>query len=96
MPYDFSEYPYPGFGIKYSVRNIAGSFSDLDLEFADGLGKTVIGGVYSRDFITSETKYAWSASIVAHLYYGGSGYHADTCPSQVLIAGLLGSTVVHA
>ncbi len=64
MPYDFSEYPYPGFGINYSARNIAGSFSDLDLEFADGLGKTVIGGVYSRDFITSETKYAWSASIV--------------------------------
>ncbi|MDZ7636580.1 MAG: hypothetical protein U5L72_20050 [Bacteroidales bacterium] len=39
-------------------------FSNLDLEFADGLGKTVMGGVYSRAFITSETKYAWSASML--------------------------------
>ncbi|MCA1741282.1 MAG: hypothetical protein LC630_02175, partial [Bacteroidales bacterium] len=46
MPYDFNEYKYPGFGIKYSIRNIARSFSDLDLEFTDGLGTTIIGGIY--------------------------------------------------
>lgn len=63
MPYDFNEYKYPGFGIKYSIRNIARSFSDLDLEFNDGLGTTIIGGIYSRDFVTSETKYAWSATV---------------------------------
>ncbi len=63
MPYDFNEYKYPGFGIKYSIRNIARSFSDLDLEFKDGLGTTIIGGIYSREFVTSETKYAWSATV---------------------------------
>lgn len=63
MPYDFNEYKYPGFGIKYSIRNIARTFSDLDLEFNDGLGTTIIGGVYSREFVTSETKYAWSATV---------------------------------
>jgi len=63
MPYDFNEYKYPGFGIKYSIRNIASSFSDLDLEFNDGLGTTIIGGLFSREFITSETKYAWSATV---------------------------------
>lgn len=62
MPYDFHEYKYPGFGIKYSVRNIARSFSNLDLEYSDGLGTTFMGGIYSRDFVTSETKYAWSVS----------------------------------
>ncbi len=63
MPYDFNKYKYPGFGIKYSIRNIARSFSDLDLEFNDGLGTTIIGGIYSREFVTSETKYAWSATV---------------------------------
>jgi hypothetical protein len=63
MPYDFNEYKYPAIGIRYSVKNIARSFSDLDLEFNDGLGTTVIGGVYSREFVTSETRYAWSATV---------------------------------
>ncbi len=63
MHYDFNEYKYPGLGIKYSIRNIARSFSDLDLEFKDGLGTTIIGGIYSREFVTSETKYAWSATV---------------------------------
>lgn len=61
--YDFGEYDYPGLGIRYSVKNIVRSFADLDLEFSDGLGTTIIGGALSRDFITSETKYAWYASV---------------------------------
>lgn len=61
--YDFGEYDYPGLGIRYSVKNILRSFADLDLEFSDGLGTTIMGGALSRDFITSETRYAWYASI---------------------------------
>jgi hypothetical protein len=61
--YDFGEFKYPGFGIRYSIKNIARSFADFDLEFSDGLGTTVMGGVLSRDFITSETRYAWYASV---------------------------------
>lgn len=64
-PYNFNEYDVPGIGIRYSVRNIARSFSDLDLEFSDGLGTTRMGGTFSRDFVTSSTKYAWSASVMA-------------------------------
>jgi len=64
MPYNFNEFPYPGFGARYSVKNIGGSFANLDLEFADGLGKTTMGGVFSREFVTSDTKYAWSASMM--------------------------------
>jgi hypothetical protein len=63
LPYNFDEYAYPGFGIKYAVRNIARTFSDLELDFSDGMGSTNMSGVYRRNFITSETKYAWSASI---------------------------------
>lgn len=64
MPYDFDKYKYPGFGARYSVRNIARTFSNLDLEFKDGLGTTLARGVYSREFVSSETKYAWSASFI--------------------------------
>jgi hypothetical protein len=63
-PYDFSEYSAPGIGIKYSVRNIARSFSDLELEYTDGLGSLRMGGVFSREFVTSTTRYAWSASLM--------------------------------
>jgi hypothetical protein len=63
VPYNFDEYAYPGFGIKYAVRNIARTFADLELDFSDGLGSTKMGGIFRRGFTTSETKYAWSASI---------------------------------
>lgn len=64
MPYNFNEFPYPGFGARYSVTNIRGTLANLDLEFADGLGTTTMGGVFSREFVTSDTKYAWSASLM--------------------------------
>lgn len=62
-PYNYNDFNDPGIGLRYSVRNIARSFSDLKLNFSDGLGSTQLGGAFSRDFVTSETKYAWSASI---------------------------------
>ncbi|HCM60529.1 MAG TPA: hypothetical protein DIS74_09185 [Bacteroidales bacterium] len=65
MPYDFNEYNVPGIGIRYSMRNIARSFSDLEMEFSDGLGTSRMGGTFSRDFVTSSTKYAWSASVIS-------------------------------
>lgn len=65
VPYNFEDYKYPGIGVKYAIRNIARTFSDIELEFGDGLGTTIMSGVYSRGFTTSETRYAWSASIKA-------------------------------
>lgn len=64
LPYDYNKYDTPGIGVRYSVNNIARSFSDLNMQFSDGLGTTIVGGVFSRDFVTSETKYAWSASLM--------------------------------
>lgn len=63
VPYRFDKYPYPGIGAKYSIRNIRRSFSDFELDFSDGLGITTMGGIYQRKFVTSETKYSWSASL---------------------------------
>ena len=63
MPYDFNEYSWPGIGVNYSIRNIARSFSDLEMGFSDGLGANCLRGQYKRDFVTSETRYAWSASL---------------------------------
>ena len=63
LPYKFDEYPYPGIGTRYAVKNIAHTFSNLDFDFSDGLGTTTMGGKFSRSFISSETKYVWSASL---------------------------------
>lgn len=63
-PYDYNEYNTPGIGLRYSINNIARSFSDLNIHLSDGLGTTNIGGVFSRDFVTSETRYAWSGSVI--------------------------------
>ena len=81
FPYNFDKYPYPGFGTKYTVRNIARSFADLELDFSDGLGSTRMGGLFGRDFISSETKYAWSASI--RLTYTTEDLDTMDVPSQL-------------
>ena len=63
-PYDYNEYDAPGIGLRYSINNIARTFSRLNMQFSDGLGTTHMGGTFSRDFVTSETRYAWSASVI--------------------------------
>lgn len=63
-PYNFNEYDAPGIGLRYSINNIGRTFSRLNMLFSDGLGTTHMGGTYSRNFVTSETRYAWSASVV--------------------------------
>ena len=69
MPYNFNEYPYPGFGIKYSVRNIARTFADLELEFSDGLGTTTMGGVFSRELHHFGDKICMVSIDMAELYH---------------------------
>ena len=44
VPYNYNRYNSPGIGVRYSVRNIASSFSDLKLQFSDGLGITRADG----------------------------------------------------
>jgi len=63
-PYDFNKYTAPGIGFRYSINNIARTFSNLNMHISDGLGTTNIGGIFSRDFVTSETRYAWSGSVI--------------------------------
>jgi len=63
-PYDFNEYDAPGIGLRYSINNIARTFSRLNMHFSDGLGTTHMGGAFSRNFVTSETRWAWSASVI--------------------------------
>ncbi|MBE0666289.1 MAG: hypothetical protein IH593_01305, partial [Bacteroidales bacterium] len=63
IPYRFDEYRYPGIGTRYAIKNIAHTFSSLEFDFSDGLGTNTMGGLFRRGFISSETKYAWSASL---------------------------------
>jgi hypothetical protein len=79
MPYRFDEYRYPGIGARYSVKNIMRSLSDLEIDLSDGLGSTTFGGLYKRDFVTSETRYAWYASV--RMTY--TSEDLDTMPAPV-------------
>lgn len=62
IPYDFDEYRSPGIGTRYAIKNIAHTFSNLELDFSDGLGSSTMGGLFSRAFVSSDTKYAWAAT----------------------------------
>jgi len=63
FPFDFKDYPMPGIGATYSIKNIIHTYSNLTLEIKDGIGTSKAGVTLARPFVSSETKYAWSASV---------------------------------
>lgn len=63
FPFDFKKYSSPGIGATYSIKNIYHTFSNLSLDISNGLGATSAGISLSRPFVSSETKYAWYASL---------------------------------
>ena len=63
IPYDKNLPDSPGFGIAYTVDNIAKSFINLNLHFSNGLGEKTYGFVLERKLISSTTKYAGGISI---------------------------------
>jgi hypothetical protein len=48
----------PGFGIHYSINNILKSFTSTSIEYLTGLGSTSYTASLTRNFVSSETKYA--------------------------------------
>lgn len=63
FPFDFKDYPMPGIGAVYSIKNLFHSFSDLTLEVNDGIGTSKAGVALTRPFVSSKTKFSWSASL---------------------------------
>jgi|WetSurMetagenome_2_1015567.scaffolds.fasta_scaffold67607_2 hypothetical protein len=63
FPFDYKDYPMPGIGASYSIKNIFHSFSNLTLEMNDGIGTTKAGITLLKPFVSSETKYSWSANL---------------------------------
>jgi hypothetical protein len=63
FPFDFKDYPMPGIGATYSIKNIIHTYSNLTFEIKDGIGTSKAGVTLARPFVSSETKFAWSASI---------------------------------
>ena len=64
IPFDTKISDYPGFGVHYLVNNMWKSFINLNLFFADGLGKTNYGFSLNRKLISSATKYAGGISVM--------------------------------
>lgn len=64
IPFDTKISDYPGFGVHYIVSNMWKSFVDLNLFFADGLGKTNYGFSLNRNLVSSTTKYAGGITVM--------------------------------
>jgi hypothetical protein len=64
FPYDSKISNSPGVGVHYLVNNMWKSFINLNLFFADGLGKTNYGFSLNRELISSATKYAGGISVM--------------------------------
>lgn len=63
VPFDSHYKDSPGFGVNYIVNNIGRTFSNLNLNYFNGLGRKTWGLSLSRDFLTSYTKYTGGISI---------------------------------
>lgn len=53
----------PGFGVHYTIDNIAKSFINLNLFYLTGLGETTYGFGLSRKLVSSTSKYAGGISV---------------------------------
>jgi hypothetical protein len=63
VPYDSHYKDSPGFGANYKINNIASTFTNLQFNFLDGLGRKTYGVNISRDFLSYTTKYAGGIAI---------------------------------
>ncbi|TAL67452.1 MAG: hypothetical protein EPN88_07490 [Bacteroidetes bacterium] len=63
MPFDSKFRDSPGFGLHYTVDNIAKSFINLNLFYLNGLGQKTYGFSISRKLVSSSTKYAGGISV---------------------------------
>jgi len=63
MPYDSDLPDSPGFGVEYKIDNIARSFTNLSLDYFNGLGKKTFGLGVVRKLVSANTKYAFGISI---------------------------------
>jgi hypothetical protein len=64
IPFDTKISNSPGLGVHYLVNNLWKSFINLNLFFADGLGKTNYGFSLNRKLVSSTTKYAGGISVM--------------------------------
>lgn len=63
IPYSSSSKDSPGIGITYNVNNLAKTFTNLAVNYYDGLGRKSYGASLLRNLVGSETKYAFGISV---------------------------------
>jgi hypothetical protein len=69
FPFDIEKPDSPGFGISYSIDNIAKSFINLRTFYLKGLGDKSYGFSLDRPLVSSTTKYAGGISVL-QMYTG--------------------------
>jgi hypothetical protein len=63
IPYNGSNPDSPGIGVGYIVNNIGKSFTNLNLNYYNALGKRTYGFTLQRDLVSAETKYGGGITI---------------------------------
>ena len=64
FPFDTEKPDSPGFGISYSIDNIAKSFINLRTFYSKGLGDELYGFSLDRSLVSSATKYAGGIKVL--------------------------------
>ncbi len=63
IPYSFGSPDSPGIGLNYNIKNIWKSFTDLNLNYYNGLGKRTYGFSLAKSLLSSTTKYAGGITV---------------------------------
>jgi hypothetical protein len=63
IPYSSGTPDSPGIGLNYNINNIQKSFIDLNLNYANGLGKRTYGISLEKILISTATKYAGGVTV---------------------------------
>ena len=63
IPYSFGSPDSPGIGLNYNIKNIWKSFTDLNLNYYNGLGKRTYGFSLAKILLSSTTKYAGGITV---------------------------------
>jgi hypothetical protein len=58
IPFDSHKSDSPGIGFHYTINNIMKSFTNINVDYLNGLGTTTYGININRNFVSASTKYA--------------------------------------
>ncbi len=63
LPFNFDRSPLLGYGVTYGIRNVYGTFSDIELSFLDSHDRRSYGISLKKEFLRLNTRYAGGLTV---------------------------------